>query len=77
MFIIYKCDTWHSDDSKQIIAIATTLKNAVNLCQEKAENEGETLSEHDRELLKSIKQTQGYEGEGEFLIEEADTNILF
>lgn len=76
-FICYKTDNWHSYNSRDLIGVATDMGEALCLCQLQAQKEGFTLS-HDEDLpfLKENNQTQGYKGEGEFVIEPVDTNVL-
>ena len=46
------------------------------LIKRKVKAEGEKLNEDDLYNLQHINQTQGYEGEGEFDMEEIDKNVL-
>lgn len=77
MFLIYKTDVWHSYDSRDLIAVATCFDMAISLCQKKAKKEGSKLSKYQLFNLSNIHQTQGYKGEGEFVIEEVTVNELF
>ena len=75
-FIVFTCDTWHTHASKSIIGVGSSLNNAIKIIKQKAEREGEKISEDDLYLLNTIKQTQNYEGEGEFIIEVYEQNTL-
>lgn len=75
-FLVYKNDNFHSYASRDIIGVATTFLNAIKLCRAQAKKENIKLTEYDLFNLKEIKQTQGYEGEGEFFIEEVNQNQL-
>lgn len=76
VFIVYKTDSHHSYNSRDIIGIATTTEIAVSICQRKAAKDGDVISDEQLWNLRSIKQTQGYEGEGEFQYESVDTDTL-
>jgi len=76
VYLIYKTDTWHSYNSRELIGVGTTPKRAIEICVRRAKNEDHRISDVQLELLKSIKQTQGYDGEGEFHFEEMKTDIL-
>ena len=82
VLIVYKTDAWHSYASRDLIGIATTLNKAISIIKEQMEKEGHPLKDSQEgewllELLRTIKQTQGYEGNGEFVIEEVAVNKLF
>jgi hypothetical protein len=76
VFICYKTDTHHSYASRDIIGIGTTRSNAVKLCKQQALKEGEGLSRYSVDFLWDKLQTQDYEGEGEFVIELVDVNVI-
>lgn len=76
VFICYKTDTWHSYASRDIIGIGTTIDNALALCQQQAVKEGESMSDWNIGFLRDKSQTQGYQGEGEFVIEFVDVNVI-
>ena len=75
-FIVFTCDNWHTNGSKDIIAVCSNLKNAIKIIKKQAKKDGQKISADDLYNLNNIKQTQGYEGEGEFLIEEYEQNTL-
>ena len=84
VYILYTCDVWHTQKSKNMICIANSLDTAVNIADRYSKREnGIYLSDEDKMNLYHIKQTQGYDseenGEGnisEFLIEEYETNTI-
>lgn len=76
MILVYKTDCHHSYASRDIIAICSSKRIAMMLIKRKVKLEGEKLSEYDLRHLNNINQTQGYEGEGEFDMEEIDKNVL-
>lgn len=76
VFLVYKTDAWHSYASRDIIGIGTTLRESFSIILKQVEKEGEDLSDDDKYNLSNIKQTQGYNGEGEFQIEPVNTNEL-
>lgn len=76
VLIVYKTDNWHSYASRDIIGVATSQEEAINICQLQAKKENEVITTNELFNLKGIKQSQGYEGEGEFQIEKVQTNKL-
>lgn len=78
IFLLYQTDEHHSHNSKVLIGIASSLSNACTLAHAAAQDEDIDLAsdEHQWNLLHSIKQTQGYQGHGEFLIEEHTLDTL-
>ncbi len=76
IFLLFKTDVWHTHDSKELIAIGTTLEGAINLAVFHAKVSGDELTQEQLGLLRTIKQTQGYCGEGEYLIQNFFTGML-
>ena len=78
MYLVYKTDTWHSYESRDIIGVATSEASAVLICIEQAKVDGEDLETNSDELhnLVNLKQTQGYSGEGEFQFEKVEIDTL-
>ena len=77
MHLLYKTDVWHTHQSRELKAVAKSFEGAVDAAVAVANKQGIPLSEYDVDLLYRIKQTQNYEGEGEFLIESAeDSGVL-
>ena len=76
MFIVFKTDPWHSHASKDMLGASESIEGAIDLCNQQAHKEGETIDEDQLFNLNNIKQSQGYSGDGEFDIEEIDLDIL-
>lgn len=76
IFLVYKTDDHHSYASRDIIGVATDRSHAILLCKEQAIKEGYDIHGDQEWNIANIEQTQGYEGEGEFLYEKLETNIL-
>lgn len=77
LFIVYKCDNWHSNNnSKQLIGVAETLKHALTIIEQFADNEDVELDVEFYYQLTTMLQSQNYEGEGEFIIEIVQKNTL-
>jgi hypothetical protein len=76
IFLVYKTDNWHSYNSRDIIGVASTELKAIVLCKQQARKEGYKIKDDQLFNLNNIKQTQGYEGEGEFVIEAVEKNVL-
>jgi hypothetical protein len=82
IYLVYKTDTWHSYNSRDLIGVATTAKIAITLIKRKAKQEGHPFrpsnDDHKWQLdfCAEKQQTQGYEGEGEFVWEEISKNTL-
>lgn len=77
LFLVYKTDVHHSYASRDLIGVCTSFLNARMICGEQARKEGYRIDSDQSELLHAIKQTQGYEGEGEYVIESVAKNTLF
>lgn len=76
VFIVYKTDPWHSYASRDLLGVGTSKNHAIKLCKEQASKEGERISSDQLFNLNNINQTQGYSGEGEFVIEPVTVNTL-
>lgn len=76
MFLVYKTDNWHSYSSRDLIGVCTRMNTAISICKKQAKKEGNKISSNELFNLNNIKQTQGYDGEGEFQFEEVQKNIL-
>ena len=77
VFLTYKTDAWHSYASRDLIAVCSNFETAVKLSKKHAKTSGHKISQQEEWNLRNIKQTQGYSGDGEFMIEEMETNVLF
>lgn len=78
LHFLYRTDAWHTHRSKQLLAVCSSVHNAALLAHAVAQDEDLSLvdDEHQWNLLNTIKQTQGYHGEGEFLIESMELDKL-
>lgn len=78
IFIVYKTDKHHSYASRDIIGIGTDESEAIKICFHQAHKEGFPLgiATAARWDLQNLKQTQCYEGEGEFQYESIELNKL-
>lgn len=76
IYIVYKTDTWHSYNSRDVIGIADTIDSAIDICKQQAKKEHEKITKDQLFNLNNIKQTQGYSGSGEFQFEELQINTL-
>lgn len=76
MYLVYKTDNQHSFKSRDIIGVVDELNNAIDICQQQAEKEECEILTDDIFNLGNIKQTQNYQGDGEFVIEEITINEL-
>jgi len=75
-YIVYTCDNWHTNGSKDVIGLCSNIRHSIRIIKQKAKKDGHKISNDDLYNLQHIKQTQGYEGDGEFLIEEYEQNTL-
>jgi len=76
VFIVYKTDSWHSFASRDLIGIATSKDEYINICQAQAKKENKIITTDDIFNLSNIMQTQGCLLEGELYVEEVSTNML-
>lgn len=76
IYLVYKTDAWHTIGSRLLIACCDNKKKAIRLIKKLADSEDEKLSEDDIYNLEKINQTQGYKGNGEFVIDEVEKNVL-
>jgi hypothetical protein len=76
MYLIYKTDTWHSYASRNLIGCTIFPNVVIDICEQQAKKEGETIDTEQLFNLKTYMQTQGYTGEGEFHYEEIETDVL-
>ena len=75
-YLVYKTDVHHSYASRDLIGVADIKIHAIHICQTKAKREHEEIDEYQLWNLASLKQTQGYSGEGEFQFEGVQENVL-
>ena len=74
--VVYKTNSWHSYASRDLIGIASDMHKAIQICKSQAKKEACKISKEQLFNLKNIKQTQGYSGEGEMLLEVVQVNTL-
>ena len=77
VLVVYKTDANHTYASRNMIGIASDDHNAQMICKERAYKEGNNIIGDAWDTLVTLNQTQGYQGEGEFQIEEIplDTHL--
>ena len=72
VYILYSCSAWHEAASRFFHGVFTTREDAVQGLGQMLDTAGlPSLSDDDFRNLRAFGQTQGYLGEGEFMIEEA------
>jgi len=76
VFVVYKTDVHHSYASRDLIGIAGNPHEVLGIVRAQADKEGHKLSIDTRFFLIDKKQTQDYEGPGEFQFEEIQLNKL-
>ncbi|MDY3548901.1 hypothetical protein PG291_09835 [Riemerella anatipestifer] len=70
-YIIFTTDKWHSNESKTIEYVTDNFQKAIELIAEiSRERYRKELSKSDLYMLKNKKQTQGFDEEIEYMIEE-------
>ena len=74
-YILFSCDNWHSWASMELLAVCSSLNNAIKLAKKKAKIDGCKISADGLYMLKNKLQTQDYEN-GEFYIQEITQNEL-
>jgi len=72
--LIFRTDSWHTNSSKELIGVATLDEHKMTILHTAARVDKVKFSKDDYYNLESISQTQGYAGEGEFVIEEVETD---
>lgn len=75
VFILFTCDAWHTNESRRILTVGTSLEFCHRIAKQHAEEENDPLSEEDLNHLKSTNQTQGLDEN--YLIEEFSVNSYF
>jgi len=76
MIVVYRTDVHHSYQSRDLIGITSDQYTAIDIIEQQVKKDGEKLSEDDLYNLNHIKQTQKYNGEGEFMFEYVETDVL-
>lgn len=75
VFILFACDAWHTNESRRILTVGTSLDWCQKIAKRHAEEEEDPLSDEALEQLKSTNQTQGLDEN--YLIEEFSLNSYF
>ncbi len=75
VFILFTCDQWHTNESRRIITVGSSLEWCHKTAKQHAEAENDPLSKEDLERLKDTNQTQGLDEN--YLIEEFSLNSYF
>jgi len=76
MYLIYKTDNHHSFKSRDVIGVVEEEKNIIKICQLQAKKEEFVITGEQIFNLSNYKQTQGYVGDGEFVVEQVNINEL-
>lgn len=77
VYLVFHTDVWHTNASKELLCVCTSWDSVmININQWVAMDCGE-LSEEQADLLHRIGQTQGYDGTGEFIVQEMELDELF
>jgi len=76
VYALYHTDNWHTPESRELKGLFTDYKKMVAAVSTIANSDDVSLSDHDKYLLETIQQTQGYEGIGEFLYDKIETNTI-
>lgn len=76
VFVVYKTDNYHNYGNREVIGVASTQPIAINICKQQARKETFSIDKEQLFNLRNLKQTQGYEGEGEFHYEELAMDTL-
>jgi len=75
VYLVYKTDAHHSYNSRELIGVATTPESAIVIIVDNTIQDGGSINQEQLEQLRTIKQTQGYDGNGEFQYEEIETDV--
>lgn len=76
IYLVYKTDNLHSFASRDVIGVCGDRTVCMYVIVQKAEKEGEELSLDQKHNIAELNQTQGYSGDGEFVIEQVMMNTL-
>ena len=74
VILVYTTDHQHSYGSRDVIGIATNFQNAFFIAKKHAEVNNQIISQEQNTNLINLNQTQGMEGDYEYVIEEVLTN---
>lgn len=76
LFLVYKTDNQHSYASRDVIGVASSKQEAINLVIMQATKEHARVNKNDLHNLNNLQQTQGYKGDGEFSFESIELDVL-
>lgn len=76
VYIIYKTDFQHSYASRDMIGVASSKDNAINIIEQQAVKDGDKISSDDMYNLQNIMQTQNHTGNYEFDYEKVEVDTL-
>lgn len=75
-YIVMTCDSLHTHTSKEVIAVCSSMNTAIRMIRQHAKKSGDSISKDDEYLLETIKQTQNFVGDGEYIIDKFIMNQL-
>jgi len=76
IYLVYSTDAWHSYSSQDLIAACDSKDQAINMIGMYAKAKGEAIDSDDLYNLSNLNQTQGREGDEEYIIEEVQLNTF-
>jgi len=77
MYLIYQTDNHHTRLTANLIGVCTTKTKGLRIIKQFIITQAEPkLSTDDLFNLANYSQTQGYKGEGEFVIDKVEVNKL-
>jgi len=74
--ILYKCNVWHTQESRELLAVCHNVNTCIDLAKKHAIVEKHILDRECVLQLESMLQTQSYKGDGEFIIVKERLNKL-
>lgn len=75
IFVVYSTDAWNRYDSRDMIGLCTTFDNCIKVIRADIRmNKREKLSDFDKDMLESHRQTQGRNENYEIL--DLEKNVL-
>lgn len=71
LHVLFSCDEWHTQGSKILLGVFTDKGNLVNTLGRALMDNGQPpLSDEDIAMLHNFGQSQSYEGDGQFIVED-------
>lgn len=74
VYLVYSTDFHHTGDSKILLGVGGSKGQAVYLAYSHSQAAGYPLTDQSYQQLLSMNQTQGHEGDGEYLIDPEPLN---